>query len=240
MTDANADYPQTEDTEDTGLNLFDDRASAVGSFPHAMLGYDRASVDSYVRDIETQVSTLRQLSRHLRQELTTVQLATGDTDFTRLGSHTTALLRAAEAQATELVSRAGIEAERIKEEGRRVAAELRSSAQTEADDIGQSNLANLREMRARLDSECEQARAATAAQNASLVATAQEQAESLVNEATINAAQIIESAEAQARQFETMVRAQIAQEQAQAGEEAARVVADAQSKAEEIRSEERR
>lgn len=52
--------------EETGLNLFDDTASAAGSFTHSMWGYDRTSVDNYVREIEQQVSTLKQLTRHLR------------------------------------------------------------------------------------------------------------------------------------------------------------------------------
>ena len=91
--------PDEEYTEETGLNLFDDRASAAGSFPHAMLGYDRPTVDNYVRDIEQQVATLKQLTRHLRLELANAQSAHGDTDFTRLGAHATSLLRAAEAQA---------------------------------------------------------------------------------------------------------------------------------------------
>ena len=120
--------PDEEYTEETGLNLFDDRASAAGSFPHAMLGYDRPTVDNYVRDIEQQVATLKQLTRHLRSELANAQSAHGDTDFTRLGAHATSLLRAAEAQAGELISKAAAEAERIKEEGRRLAADLRANA----------------------------------------------------------------------------------------------------------------
>ena len=47
--------------EETGLNLFHDRASAAGSFPHSMLGYDRQSVDTYVREIEQQLSAAKQL-----------------------------------------------------------------------------------------------------------------------------------------------------------------------------------
>ena len=50
--------PSVEPTDDTGLNLFDDRASAAGSFPHTMFGYDRPTVDNYVRDLEQQLATL--------------------------------------------------------------------------------------------------------------------------------------------------------------------------------------
>ena len=36
-----------EGYEETGLNLFDDRASVAGTFPQAVMGYDRKSVDKY-------------------------------------------------------------------------------------------------------------------------------------------------------------------------------------------------
>ena len=55
----------TENTELTGLNLFNDKASAAGSFPHAMLGYDKLSVDSYVRELESELASLR---AELRQQ----------------------------------------------------------------------------------------------------------------------------------------------------------------------------
>ncbi|MDN6619710.1 MAG: DivIVA domain-containing protein, partial [Corynebacterium variabile] len=138
--------PGSEDPgdEETGLNLFDDSASAAGSFAHAMWGYDRTSVDNYVREIEQQVSTLKQLTRHLRHEVAKAEQEADKSDFARLGSHATGILTAAETQAKDLVAKAGNEAERIKEEGRRVAADLRSAAQTEADDIRVAGLANQR------------------------------------------------------------------------------------------------
>lgn len=175
--------PNPEDTEETGLNLFDDRASAAGSFPHAMLGYDRPTVDNYVRELEQQVATLKQLTRHLRAELNTARSVHGDTDFTRLGSHATTLLRAAEAQSSELVARAAAEAERIKQEGRRVAADLRANAQTEADDIRVESLASLREMRAALEAEATQVRTSTAADAEAMVSAARTEADTLLEQA---------------------------------------------------------
>lgn len=123
--DEQPNYEVSEETDMTGLNLFDERASAAGSFPHAMLGYDRTAVDTYVRDVEQQVSTLRQLTRHLRRELSITQSSQGETDFSRLGAHATSILRSAETQAEDLVAKAGLEAERIREEGRRNASDLR-------------------------------------------------------------------------------------------------------------------
>ena len=118
--------------EETGLNLFDDTASAAGSFTHSMWGYDRTSVDNYVREIEQQVSTLKQLTRHLRGQVSQAQAEATQSDFKRLGVHATEILTAAEAQAKDIVAMAGREAERIKEEGRRVAADMRAAAQTES------------------------------------------------------------------------------------------------------------
>ena len=133
--------------EETGLNLFDDTASAAGSFTHSMWGYDRTSVDNYVREIEQQVSTLKQLTRHLRGQVSQAQAEATQTDFKRLGVHATEILTAAEAQAKDIVAMAGNEAERIKEEGRRVVADMRAAAQTESDDIRVAGLANQHELR---------------------------------------------------------------------------------------------
>ena len=145
------DRPNSDDlSEETGLNLFDDRASAAGSFPHAMMGYDRGTVDNYVRDLEQRLAAARQLNRDRLRDLESLRHEQGTTDFTRLGAHATGLLRAAEAQADDLVTKAGVEAERIKEEGRRAAADLRANAQTEADDIRISGLTNLRSAREEL------------------------------------------------------------------------------------------
>lgn len=144
MTDSRRDY---EDTEETGLNLFEDRASAAGNFPHSMLGYDRQAVDGYVREMEQKVTELRVQLRELRREMEFVRAETGTSDFTRLGAHAKNLLQAAEAQSAELVRLGEQEAERIKSEGRRSAAALRESAQKEADDVRLSGLAGLRKLR---------------------------------------------------------------------------------------------
>jgi DivIVA domain-containing protein len=42
-----------------GLALFDETATAAGNFPHALRGYDRAAVDAYVRDVESQLSRVK-------------------------------------------------------------------------------------------------------------------------------------------------------------------------------------
>lgn len=182
------------EVEETGLNLFDDRASLAGSFPRAMWGYDKVTVDAHVRDIEQQLSTLKQLTRHLRQQLREAQLVSGTTDFSRLGAHATGILRAAEAQAKDLVTKAEIEAERIKEEGRRVASDLRANAQTEADEIRMAGMANLRDLRAELDRSIQQTVAAAKTDADAALAAAQRHADAVRTEASQQADNTLKAA----------------------------------------------
>lgn len=93
--------------EDTsGLDLFDETASAVAGFPQALRGYDRGAVDAYVREVESQLARTKALLRQQNRQLIEASSRVGDTDYENLGAHTRALLRAAEAQATELVTTA--------------------------------------------------------------------------------------------------------------------------------------
>lgn len=190
--------PEYVEPEETGLNLFEDAASAAGSFPNAMLGYDKSSVDFYVRELESQISTLKQLVRHQRREMAFVQREVGTTNFTKLGAHATSLLRAAEAQADDLVNKAAVEAERIKNEARRVAGELRATAQSEADDVRLASLANLRKMRE------DHARAGATtlsdakAQAAEVLAGAETEAKAIRDEASRQATAALEAAKIEA------------------------------------------
>lgn len=227
--------PDEEYTEETGLNLFDDRASAAGSFPHAMLGYDRPTVDNYVRDLEQQVATLKQLTRHLRSELASAQSEHGDTDFTRLGAHATSLLRAAEAQAGDLIARAAAEAERIKEEGRRLASDLRANAQTEADDIRVETLANLRTMREKLDEETSRIREATQNDCRATLDAARTQAFAIVEESRHNTSLADELAASKVRQQAEEASRAAEQVKATARDEAGQLLDDARAEAEQVR-----
>ncbi len=191
-------YLSDEFAEETGLNLFDDSASAAGGFSHAFMGYDKSAVDDYVRSIEKQVSTLMQLSRHLRRELATVQRALGTSDFSRLGAHAQGILRASEAQAKDIVTKSGLEAERIKEEGRRVAADLRANAQSEADDIRVAALGNLRQLREDLDAQITVTLNETREEAASLLAGAQRHAEAVKHQASREAEGILDGARVEA------------------------------------------
>lgn len=71
--------------ETVGLDLFDETASAAGSFPHSMLGYERQAVDAYIRDIERQLSSAKRKVRSLQKQLLT---KADETDYSRLGAFT--------------------------------------------------------------------------------------------------------------------------------------------------------
>ena len=88
--------------ETVGLDLFDETASAAGSFPHSMLGYERQAVDAYIRDIERQLSSAKRKVRSLQRQLAT---KADETDYSRLGTHTGDLLRNAEREAARTVRR---------------------------------------------------------------------------------------------------------------------------------------
>ena len=60
-------------SDNTGLGLFDDTASAVGNFPTALRGYDRTAVDDYVRTLEDSVVKSRRHATQLEQQVTMLQ-----------------------------------------------------------------------------------------------------------------------------------------------------------------------
>ena len=215
--------------EETGLNLFDDTASAAGSFTHSMWGYDRTSVDNYVREIEQQVSTLKQLTRHLRGQVSQAQAEATQTDFKRLGVHATEILTAAEAQAKDIVAMAGNEAERIKEEGRRVVADMRAAAQTESDDIRVAGLANQHELRdqAAKDSRTAVEQAETHAE--AIVTEARTKASVIDQNARAQVSQIIEKARSEAAEITESARHEAAEITQKAREETAAVTAEARA-----------
>jgi len=116
-------------SDNTGLGLFDDTASAVGNFPTALRGYDRTAVDDYVRTLEESVVKSRRHSAQLEQQVTVLQdevASSGektdkDLDYANLGGRANDILRLAQEQARELVQNATIEAEKVKEQARREA-----------------------------------------------------------------------------------------------------------------------
>jgi hypothetical protein len=196
-------------TEETGLNLIHDTASAAGSFPHSVWGYDRQTVDSYVQELEQQLSAAKQLIRHMQREVADAKRLSEASDFTKLGGYTTQMLQAAEGQSRELLDQANQEAERIKAEGRRLAAEARASGEQEADDIRLNAQATFKKMRAEVDLQCARELDRARDQAAGILSSAKTQsdhqlveaqraAEALTQGAKLEADRIAQSASAQA------------------------------------------
>lgn len=216
------------DTEDsmTGLNLFDDTASAAGNFPTSMLGYDRHAVDGYVREVEQKVTELKVRLRERNRDLAHVRVESGTTDFTRLGAHAKQLLQAAEEQAAELVRQGETESERIRNEARRSAAALRESKQREADDVRLNGIAGLRKLRQ------EQAEAGEAA-----LLAAEKDAQLAASQATASATHIMDEATARVAALKQASEAEAAATQAGAEAMATETVLRARQKAEKLLAE---
>ncbi len=241
MTDRPAEQPSSPDvvfeqTELTGLNLFDDRASLAGSFPRSVWGYERVTVDTHVHDLEQQLTTLKRLTRELRRQLREALSTTREGDFRRLGTHASGILIAAENQALALVSRAESEAERIKEEGRRSIADLRRSAQTEIDDIRMAGLAHLRELRAEHDHTVSGILDAARQEADAALAAARRQADAVRVEAEQKAATLARDAELAAETLRQQVAREAAQQELDARTRIEALLAEARADFDEARA----
>ncbi len=172
-----------------GLDLFDETASAVGNFPQALRGYDKASVDAYVRDVEAQLSRAKTQLREQQKQLADAAAATSEeTDFSKLGAHARGMLRSAEAQANELLTSAQSKAKAIIAEAESTSATTRQDAQSAAETNRVTAAADLAALRKQL-----------ADQNAADLQGVKDQARFVREAAERDAAQIIAQAKAEAQ-----------------------------------------
>ena len=224
---ANQDYRPTSNPhnrtesqvvyEDTGLNLISDVSSRAGCFSHAVVGgYEKTSVDNYVREIEDKLRQSLLQNRALLTEIALVKQAYGSSDYTRLGARAIEILRSCEAQGNDIVMNAQIEAERIKEEGRRVATEYRAAAQTEADDIRVTALSSSRELQASTAADLQKLAEQTKAQCDAMVAAAQTHSQEMITATTRDCTAIRAAMEAEAARIIAETKQQAAAELAEA------------------------
>ena len=172
-------------SDDTGLGLFDDTASAVGNFPTALRGYDRTAVDDYVRTLEANVVQSRRHVATLQQQLNSLQdqlQATGkhdggEVDYAGVGGRANDILRLAQEQARDMVESATIEAAKLREAARREADALRTNAVREGDHLKSGGLAEVDQLRARLHEDIQGQLHKAKEEAAALLATARRQAE---------------------------------------------------------------
>lgn len=209
---------QPEDS--VGLDLFDETASAAGSFPHSMLGYERQAVDAYIRDIERQLSSAKRKVRSLQKQ---VSAKSDETDFSRLGTHTGDLMRAAESQAKEILEAAKLDAARIVADANTEADALTTNAHQGVAQDRVRNLDDLNRLRDELtgqtgaelalaQEEARQLRDAADTHRAMVLADAERNAQSMRDQAGLEAERIRQAAHHEAAD----IRARLAQEHADA------------------------
>ena len=154
--------------ESTGLNLFDEKASAVGNFPTALRGYDRSAVDDYVRSLEGRVVQAgrqdaewqRRIS-DLQDQLTAAkkeldERPPGVVDYSSLGARAGHILKMAEEQAQEMLDQANQDANKLRSDGHRDAERLRQQAEADGEQIRKNGRAELEQLRQRATKESQE------------------------------------------------------------------------------------
>lgn len=175
-------------SQESGLGLFDDKASAVGNFPSALRGYDRSAVDDYVRSLEGAVVSSRRRSAALEQQVNALEkhvvdveqkAKAAEVDFSNLGERAREILRLAEEQARDVTNQANVDADRLREVARREADHVRQEAQQAAQDIKASGIAEIEQLRVRGQEDIRGQVNKTQAESEAIIAAARRQAESL-------------------------------------------------------------
>lgn len=216
-----------DDYEDPGLGMFDDRATVVGGFPNAVLGYDKKEVDDHVRKLERQLLELRRQVRDQAAEHELLKSQASATDLSRLTGHASVLLNAAESHSDELTSKAQIEALVIRDSARRDGEELRAGGQQEADDLRATAMANLRRLRDKQTDELNATLVAARQEAEKVVGSAARHVDAIIRQANQQAAAIVAAAEADAVRL--IAAAQATADEAKAT--AAQAASDAHSQA---------
>ncbi len=181
-------------SDDSGLNLINETASAAGNFPGALRGYDRSSVDEYVHTIERQLVETRRQRRDLANEVETLKakvtelhkalsIAEEDPDFAEVGARAADILRVAEEQAKEIVDKAELTADRARESGRREEVAARRVGEKDAADLRMAGMAEIAELRRQLEQQTTEQVEHAKAEAASLLAAGQREAEAFRRQA---------------------------------------------------------
>jgi cell division septum initiation protein DivIVA len=205
-------------SDDTGLGLFDDTASAVGNFPTALRGYDRTAVDDYVRTLEANVVQARRHAASLEQQLNALQDQLqasgkngGDVDYAGVGGRANDILRLAQEQARDMVENATIEAAKLKEAARREADTLRTSAAREGNHLKSGGIAEVDQLRARLHEDIQGQLQKAKEEAAALLAAAHRQAEAARRQAEHEAQTIRQNAHLDTENLRRMVEREAAE-----------------------------
>ena len=218
-----------DDGELVGLSLIRDKATRAGNFPHAVLGYEKQAVDSYVRELEKDRDDLRRDLRDLDHQLAAARASARTSDFTQVTGHAAVLVQAAEARSAEVTTQAELDARQLRDHGSRAAEELRSDGRQEADDLRATTLANLRRLREQQLAEIAALQAAARAEADAAMAAARRHAETLGLQADHAASALRSAAQQEALAIVTAAERYAAETRAEALREREQVLATAQA-----------
>jgi cell division septum initiation protein DivIVA len=216
-------------SENAGLGLFEDTASAAGNFPGALRGYDRQAVDEYVRTLEASVVQSRSHAAELEKQVTGLQdqlqesklreTDPDDVDYAGLGGRANEILRLAQEQAHDLTTAATLEGERIREEARRDAAQQREQAERDSGELRTGGLSEISELRTRLQDEVAGQVARAQAESSALLEAARREGASLRLQAEHEVATMRNEARLETDTLRTEVEREVAEARAELARE---------------------
>lgn len=184
--------------DEHGLDLFEETASAAGSFPTALRGYERGSVDAYVKEVEAKLSRVLNELRATQYRLATAEASVDTTDYSRVGGHARSLLKSAEAQAAEILQSAQAEADRIRTEAGIEHSRTTNQAHLTADATRAAGIADLDQLRELLGEQTAAELEAARTEAAALREATERQREWLLREGETQARSVIDAAVADA------------------------------------------
>lgn len=216
-------------SENAGLGLFEDTASAAGNFPGALRGYDRQAVDEYVRTLESSVVQSRRHAAELERQVTGLQdqlqesklreTDPDDVDYAGLGGRANEILRLAQEQSHDLTTAATLEGERIREEARRDAAQQREQAERDSGELRTGGLSEISELRARLQGEVAAQVSRAQAESSALLDAARREGASLRLQAEHDAAALRHDAQLETDTQRREVEREVAESRAELARE---------------------
>ncbi len=193
-----------------GLDLFDRKASAVGGFPNAMLGYDKKAVDDYIRDLENEANVAKHQLEEVRRELIAANLRIDDTDFGRLGTHTASMLQVAEAQAAEILNKARTRAQTILSDAQDTAEKIKAQATQGAEQARLDAVESLQGLRAELSEQTEAELNAVRSESEGIRSAAESHREYVLSEAQREADALLDQARTGAQRIKAEMDKQVA------------------------------
>ena len=188
----------------------------TGYFGSARKGYDRAAVDRFVEDAQTQIAGLqREVDSLAAQNRAMAAQRAMSPDYSSLGGRAQEILRVAEEQARETTHRASTAADDLVNGAQRDADRMRDATVHELAGLRTHRLAELDELRRRAEDD-----------SALAVERAQASAQQLLAAARLEAESVRAEAEARARDLVQAAVYEAEQRRAASEREAAAVAAD--------------